>query len=257
MLLPRRSRLIRRGRGNQASRITELTFTSHPRQRHPWLRGSVQRRRPLLLAAIGVFVTAAAFSSPQGASLPALTYIKTMKGSVPAYEKVVVRSDGTGEYEGRSPSEAPPPRRFRLSPAVTHKLFSLAARLRDFKGVELESHKHVANLGLKTFRYEDGGELNEVQFNYSLNRTAQELTDLFESVASVERHIVALDYAMRYDPLGLPKELELIQVDLDNKALVDPQLMASTLDRIIQSPRYMHLAQMRAQDILEQIRDKK
>jgi hypothetical protein len=99
--------------------------------------------------------------------------------------------------------------------------------------------------------------VNQVTFNYSLNRTAQELTDLFESVGSVERHILALDYAMKYDPLGLPGQLESIQVDLDNDALLDPALMASTLDEIVRNPRFMHLAQVRAEDILQQIQDKK
>jgi len=257
MLSPRRSKLPRRTRGNPASIIPELIWSSRSAPRPLSPGGIVRTWQLLLLAAIGVVIAVPGFSSPEGATVPALTYTKTMKGSVPAYEKVVVRSDGTGEYDSQSASESLLTRGLRLSPAVTHKLFSLAARLHDFKGVELESHKRVANLGLKTFRYQDGSEMNEVQFNYSLNHTAQELTDLFESVASVERHIVALDYAMRYDPLGLPRQLELIQADLDNKALVDPQLMAATLNRIIANPRYMHLAQMRAEDILQQIQDKK
>jgi hypothetical protein len=254
MLWPRPSRRLRRSRNSQSSGIPQLPLLGYPSLQR---RGYLLSCRLLVLASLGVFLATPVFSSPEGSKLPVLTYTKTMKGSVPAYEKVVVRSDGTGEYDGQSPSEAPGPRAFRLSPAVTQKLFSLASRLHEFKGVELESHKHVADLGLKTFRYEDGGEVNQVQFNYSLNRTAQELTDLFESVASVQRHILALHYAMRYDPLGLPKELDLIQVDLDNKALVDPQLMAGTLDRIIQDPRYMHLAQIRAENILQQIQDKK
>jgi hypothetical protein len=257
MLSPRRSRLPRQGRCNQASVVPEFSFSCYPAQRNILLSELARRWRLVLLVAIGVLIVVPASGLPEGAALPELTYTKTMKGSVPAYEKVVVRSDGSGEYNSQSPSETPLPRQLRLSPEVTHKLFSLAGKLHDFKGIELESHKNVANLGLKTFQYKNGGEVNQVEFNYSLNHTAQELADLFESVASVERHIGALDYAMRYDPLGLPRQLELIQVDLDNKALVDPELMTATLDQIVRNPRYMHLAQMRAEDILQQIQDKK
>jgi hypothetical protein len=257
MLSPRRSELPRRSCDSQASIFPELILPRDSNCRYPSVNGIIRTCRLLLLSAIGVLIAIPAFSWREGAGLPALSYAKTMKGSVPAYERVVVRSDGTGEYNSQSPSEPVLTRTLTLSPPVTHKLFSLAAKLHDFQGVELESHKHVANLGLKIFRYQDGSQVNEVQFNYSLNRTAEELTDLFESVASVERHIVALDYAMRYDPLGLPRQLELIQVDLDNNALVDPQLMAATLDRIVGNSRYMHLAQARAEDILQEIQDKK
>jgi hypothetical protein len=242
---------------NRTLRIQELIFPTYPIGQYPLLRRKPIRGQRWLFAAIVLFLATQAFCARKSPTAPQLTYIKVMKGSIPAYEKIVVRSDGSGRYDGRSPSEASRPRGFRLSPAVTAKLFSLAGKLHDFKGIELESHKHVADLGLKTFQYEDGGQINQVQFNYSLSRTAQELTDLFESVGSVERHILALDYSMKYDPLGLPKQLELIQADLDNKALVDPRLMVATLDQIVRNPRYMHLAQIRAEDIIQQIQDKK
>lgn len=210
-----------------------------------------------LLAGAVLLWTASAFCAGQGASLPQLTYTKLMKGSVPSYEKIAVRSDGAGSYASRSPSGPSRPLSFHLTRGVTEKLFALAAKLHDFEGVQIESHKRVADLGLKTFRYEGEGHVSQVQFNYSLNRPAQDLTDMFESIGAVERHILALEYSMRYDPLGLPKQLDLIQVDLDNKALLDPELLTPTLRRITRNPRYLHLAQARAHDIIQQIQDKK
>lgn len=209
-----------------------------------------------MVAALGLLCALPVFSVPQTSTGPRLIYTKEMKGSVPAYEKIAVNADGSGEYLSRSPNEPLSPRAFRLSPQVTRKLFALAGKLHDFRGIKLESHKRVADLGLKTLKYENGGRDYIVQFNYSLDRTAQELTDLFESVGSVERHIQALDYAMKYDRLGLPRQLELIQIDLANKALVDPELMRPTLNEIIRNPRFMHLAQIRAESILQQIQEK-
>jgi hypothetical protein len=206
-----------------------------------------------MVIAAGVAWSAFPHPAASQSNLPRLTYTKIMKGSMPAYEKIIVNSDGSGEYDGRSLSESAHPRPFKLSAGVTARLFSVAATLNDFNGIQLESHKRVANLGLKTLRYEDGEHSYQVQFNYSLNRDAQKLEDLFESVGAVERHILALDYSMKYDHLGLPKQLDLIQADLNNKALVDPQLMVSTLREIVDNPRYMHLAQIRAEDILAQI----
>lgn len=184
---------------------------------------------------------------------PRLTFTKELKGSVPECVMLSVTADGAAIYEGRPCSDAPNPRSFRLSPATTRRLFDLAAQLGNFKSMDLESHKKVANLGLKTFTYENGAEKNQVQFNYTLRREAQELSDLCERISSVQQHVMALEYLMKYDHLGLPKELRQIQIDLDNNALADPEIMGPTLERIVRNPKLLHLAQSRAEDILQRL----
>lgn len=197
--------------------------------------------------------TASAAEPPQPQE-PQLSYTKILKGSTPEYERIVLNSDGSGSYDGRQLNESPNPRQFHLSPGVTSRFFELASQLSDFRDISLESRKRVADLGRKTFRYTDGPRSYECTFNYSTDHKAQELTDLFEELGAVERHITALDYSMRYDRLGLPRELSLIEIDLQNKSLLDPQLMTGTLESIIQNPAYLHLAQVRARDILKQIK---
>ncbi|MGH9327332.1 MAG: hypothetical protein ACRD2B_11710 [Terriglobia bacterium] len=234
--------------------------TFKPPIRHhssPWDFFGRQHALPALLTGfLLVYLVAPSPALPQqsAASAPAqLTYTKVLKGSDPEYEQITVRADGSGTYDGRKLAESPNPRAFQLSSSITQKLFDLAAELHDFQGIQLESRKRVADLGLKTFEYQRGAEVFHCQFNYSSVRAAQELTNLFENVGAVERHIEALDYAMRYDHLGLPRELTLIQIDLNNKALADPQLMMGTLEEIIHNPRFLHLAQVRAQNILDEI----
>jgi hypothetical protein len=198
---------------------------------------------------------AAAAQSPAAGSSVTLTYTKVLKDSAPEYLAITVHPDGKGTYEGRKLDEAPSTRPLRLSPSTTQKLFALASELGNFASVDLESHKRVANLGLKTFIFEAEGRKNRCEFNYTLNRRAQELTDLFEGIATVERHLVSLEYGMKYDHLSLPKELLQIQIDLDNKAMADPQLLVEVLEQIVHNPRYLHLAQTRAQDILQRVQD--
>ncbi len=195
-----------------------------------------------------------ALSQPAADSLT-LTYTKVLKDSVPEYLAIAVHSDGTGTYEGRKLDEASSPRPLKLSPSTTQKLFALATELDNFRTINLESHKPVANLGLKTFTFEGGGQKNRCEFNYTLNRRAQELTDLFERIAAVERHLVSLEYAMKYDHLSLPKELLEIQVDLDNRAIADPELLVEALEQIAHNSRYLHIAQVRAQNILQRVQD--
>ncbi|HEV2493158.1 MAG TPA: hypothetical protein VG204_08825 [Terriglobia bacterium] len=225
-------------------------------------------RLALLVPALTAFVIAgtlvlAAASRPPvdsrggapGTPYPKLTYTRVLKGSIPEYLTISVDAMGTGTYEGRKLDEPPSPRAMKLSAATTGRLFGLARALNDFKDIDLESHKKVANLGSKTVIYQAGDEKYKVEFNYTLNRQAQELVDLFEKIAAVEQHIDALEYEVKYDHLGLPRELLQIQIDLDNKALADPQLMVPTLDEIVKNPRFLHLAQVRAQNILERLQN--
>jgi hypothetical protein len=194
-------------------------------------------------------------SQPAGGSV-ALTYTKELKDSVPEYLAITVHPDGTGTYEGRKLDEPSSVRSLKLTPATTQKLFALASDLGNFASIDLESHKRVANLGLKTFTFEAADQKNRCEFNYTLNRQAQELTDVFEGIATAERHLVSLEYGMKYDHLSLPKELLQIQIDLENRAMADPQLLVEALEQIVHNPRYLHVAQARAQDILQRVQDR-
>lgn len=182
-----------------------------------------------------------------------LTYTKVLKGSVPEYLAISVSSNGSGTYEGRKMNDPSEPHPLKLSAMTTRRLFDLAGTMGDFKSVDLESHKKVANMGLKTFVYEADGERYQTQFNYTLSREAQELADTFEKIGAVEQHLATLEYEVKYDHLGLPRELLQIQIDLDNKALADPELLVPALDEIARNPRFLHLAQVRAQNILERL----
>jgi hypothetical protein len=182
-----------------------------------------------------------------------LSYTRTLKGSTPEYIAISVDSDGVGTYDGRQLADPANPRSFKLPIHTVQRIFSLAAGLNDFRSIDLESHKRVANLGQKTFTYEKDGQKSSAEFNYTLIKEAQELTNIFEKIAVVEQHIQTLEFSIKYDHLGLPHELLLIQIDLANQALADPELMVPTLEEIARNPRFLHLAQTRAQDILDRV----
>ncbi len=182
-----------------------------------------------------------------------LTFTKVLKGSVPEYLAITVDTTGSGTYEGRKTDDSPDARPLKLSPATTRRLFQLAGQLNNFQSIDLESHRKVANLGWKTLVYESGGRENKAEFNYTLRRDAQELVDLFEKIATVEQHIAALEFAIKYDHLTLPKELLQIQIDLQHNALADPERMVPALEQIVRDRRFLHLAQVRAQTILERL----
>ncbi len=218
-------------------------------------RKSLTNRQTLIsLFLPGAVVCGLVWSGPLAAQGPTrLTYTKVLKGSVPEYLAISVDSNGEGTYEGRKLVEPPGTRSLKLSSATTRRIFQLAEALRNFESIDLESHKKVANLGLKTFVCEREGRQSRAEFNYTQRREAQELVDLFEKIASVQQHIIVLEYAIKYDPLSLPQELMLIQIDLDRRALADPELMVPALEKIAHNPRFLHLAQVRAENILQRL----
>jgi len=164
-----------------------------------------------------------------------------------------VDSKGSGTFEGHKLDEAATPRPFQLSSGTTERIFTLAAQLNNFQSVDLNSHKKVANLGLKTLAYQRGEDVNRVAFNYTENRIARELVDIMEAVGALEEHVTALEFEMKYDPLSLPQELLQIQIEVNNKSLPDPEMLLPTLEKIAHGSRFLHLAQDRAQQLIEHI----
>jgi len=187
--------------------------------------------------------------------VPRLTYTKTLKGSAPEFMALSVDANGQGVYDGRKLADPPSPRPVQISPVTTQRLFSLAESLGYFRSLTLESRHKVANLGQKTLTYEAGGQVSRVEFNYTENRTAQQLSGLIERISNVEEHIVQLEYSIKYDPLSLPQQLRQIQIELNEHSLVETQLLVPTLEKITSNPRFLHLAQFRAQEILKRIHE--
>lgn len=210
------------------------------------------------LRLLSVLVVSIGFVSPamagENPDLAWVTYTRILKGSSPEYLSITTATDGTGTYDGRSLSDPSSPRPLKLSPKTTRRIFDLARAMNNFQSIQLESHKRVANLGLKTFTFEREGEKHSVEFNFTLHREGSDLQELFEKLASVEQHVEALEYAIKYDHLSLPRELQRIQTDLNNQALADPELLVPSLERIAQNSRFLHLARSRAQEILHRVR---
>jgi hypothetical protein len=166
-----------------------------------------------------------------------------------------IDAKGKGTYDSRKLDDPPAPRPLQISEGTTARIFSLAESLNDFRSLDLNSHHKVANMGLKTLTYEAGKDINKVQYNYTENRIAQQLTDLLEKIGNVEEQITQLEYEMKYDHLGLPEALRQIQDGLDDHNYAEAALMIPTLEKISTNPRFMHLAQARAQEIMQRIRE--
>jgi hypothetical protein len=182
---------------------------------------------------------------------PRLVYSKYFKGSVPEYVAITVERGGAATYQ--EAKEDDNPIKIQLSAADTQTLFDLAQKLDHFQR-PLESALKVANMGTKTFAFEDGAEKHSIDFNYSQDTDAQALLDWFERITETEGHFVNLDRTVHFDKLGVNDVLLQLQITWDHKRLVDPGQFLALLDRIANNENFLHIARERAAEIAEAIR---
>ena len=180
-----------------------------------------------------------------------ITYSKSFPGSVPAWVEIKVPESGEAEY--RDDPKDDRAIRFSVTDADRALLLAKAETLGKFTRV-LESPAKVANMGMKTFRYEQGAETHEVKFNYSEDPEARLLSDWFESVIETEQSRLELENSARFEKLGVEKALLRVEVLRDRKRLIAPEQFLPVLDKIIRNESYMHMARARASGLAEHIR---
>jgi len=182
---------------------------------------------------------------------PRIVYTKSFPGSDPAYVEIAIDFDGVVSYK-----EAPDdddPERFKLGPALKEQVFELAGRLHHFVR-PIESGLKVANMGVKTFRWEDGDEKHEVKFNYSQDEDAKDLHEWFERITETERLLAILRRAVRHDKLGVNEAIVNVQACWQRRQLVAPAQFLPLLDQVANSDVYMHMSRERAAELAEAIR---
>ncbi|MGC2528408.1 MAG: hypothetical protein WA639_11715 [Candidatus Acidiferrum sp.] len=184
-----------------------------------------------------------------------LTYRRIFKSSSPEFIEIVVREDtNAATFEIRQLDEEPGALPFEVGAPLRQKMFELAAQLNHFQGLDLDVHRRIANLGEKTFRWEQGTEIHETKFNYTLNSAASQLMQIFEGLARQQELVTMLERRMKYDRLGINDALLQFETDLDHKLLPEPQRALPTLDQIAGDSRFVEIGRQRARALAERIR---
>ena len=183
-----------------------------------------------------------------------LFFSKSFPGSSPAYVAITVDQSGAGGYKEAADDDNP--LKFQLSAADTAEMFGLADKLDRFKR-PLESPLKVAQMGMKTFRFDEGGKSTDVKFNFSEDLDARLLTDWFERISETGQNYYALERAVKYDKLGVNQALLQFNIAMDKKRVVSPQLFLPMLDRVAKNATYLNMARTRAANLADSIRAEK
>ena len=206
--------------------------------------------RFLVLVAGAWLLYPAARATPADATI---TYRRVFKGSTPEYIEIKV-SERKSTFDIRQLDDAADPESFEVSPVVQKKIFDLAGDLKYFAVDNLDVQKKIANLGQKTFRYENGAEAHETSFNYTLNASATQLMQIFEGLAKQQQDLGLLQRQAKFDRLGVNDALMLFESDLDHRLLPEPERLLPILDQIAADSHFVEIARTRARALAERIR---
>jgi hypothetical protein len=197
-----------------------------------------------------IFMCLAAAAALSAGDAARIVYTKSFPGSSPAYVWIAIDRSGQVSYK-EDPDDDP--EKFQIEDAGRDTMFDLAAQLDHFKR-PLESGLKVAQMGVKTFRWEDGDENHEQKFNYSVDESAKALHDWFEAITETERLFVELKRSARHDKLGVHDALIHIEEEWNMRRLTGADQFLPLLDQIAQNEIYLHMARQRAAVLGEQIR---
>lgn len=205
-----------------------------------------------LILLVGAFVVVtAARANPPGATI---TYRRVFKGSTPEFIEIKISDQGKATFDIRQLDEDADPEPFDVGAAVKQKIFDLAGELKNFSVASLDIQKKIANLGQKTFRYENGAEVHETSFNYTINSSATQLMQIFEGIARQQQDLVLLQRQAKFDRLGVNDALMQFETDMDHRLLPEPERLLPVLDQIAADSHFIEIARARARALAERIR---
>lgn len=212
-------------------------------------------RRHLVHLALTACLLAFGASGLAAPSSGVFTYRRIFKSSVPEFIEIKIPDDGQKPtYEIRQFDEDPGASPFELSPSLRSKIYELIHELHYFKGLDLDVHRKIANLGEKTFQWDKDSESYSVKFNYTLNTAASQLLQICEGLARQLQLLELLERRAKYDRLGVNDALLQFESDLNKGILPEPSRALPILDQIANDSRFVEIARQRSRALAERIR---
>ena len=151
---------------------------------------------------LAVFIALA--GAPPGSGWSGNYLHEVVSGQRSEFVSIQVQKDGTTVYKEAADDEDPVS--FKIPPEDVQMIFGLAETLNQFQ-TPLESGLKVANMGKKTFAWQDGATKHESSFNFSLDENAKTLLDWFERVSETQQLYFILERSVKFDKLGVNKAI--------------------------------------------------
>ncbi|HET6843418.1 MAG TPA: hypothetical protein VFK06_17325 [Candidatus Angelobacter sp.] len=198
----------------------------------------------------------------QGRSV--ITFELAWEAVTPQYFSITVDSSGNAKYVSRGSAKPPEPAtedqaaeaepdyvlEFTMSGAMRDKIFQLARNANYFNGnFDYTAHR-VANTGKKTLGWSDSGRKFQTTYNWSDNKSVDQLTRIFEGISNTIEHGRKLQFLHRFDKLGLEAELKNMEALAQSGSLAEIQIIAPSLENIANDTAVLNIARQRARHLL-------
>lgn len=231
------------------------------------MSGSINWNRSLKMVSLRiVFITAClaptavcAAAQQTPAPPPAATIVFKLswdKGLPWTDYTFTVNENGATHFSGTlNPAESgdtdPVEQDFMMSEANLQQIFQLAKATDYFQGQFETKTRNVAKTGAKTLEFHSPSLNTLTTYNFSPNLDIQQLTKLFQSIATTIDYGRKLAFQYRFDKLGMDSRLkELVDLHATGRA-VELQIIEPVLRKIADDDGVMHVARMQAKQLLK------
>jgi hypothetical protein len=184
---------------------------------------------------------------------PKVTFTFNWTSSNPQFFKLEVDSTGRAAYTSQSSKDDGEPysEKFTMGAADRQRIFDLARQAAYLNGnFDFGKHK-IAQTGVKTLAYDDATRHHQTTYNWSQNPAINELNGLFTAISNTLESGRRLSFLMRFDKLGLEKELKGMEQAAAAGELRELAVIAPTLQQLASDSGYMHIVQERARHLLK------
>ena len=172
-------------------------------------------------------------------------------GSNPAHYEITIQNDGHDYYTsngdlGNSTSPDSTPFEFSISEKTRQEIFDFAKKANYFGGKVDSGNTKIANTGVKTLVYKDGSHDTSATYNYSLEPSVQQITNILQNLSTVLEYGRRLTWFHKYQKLALDDDLKQMEERQREKSLGDVDAIAPLLKQIADDPSVMRMSRARA-----------
>jgi len=226
-------------------------------------------QRFTLIAAAVLALSPFAFSQadepqPKSPNTGQVSFELNWKAADPQWFLITVDATGRATYQSQPHTEAdqtpadPFELKFMATEKIRSEIFDRARELNYFQGnLDYMGKERIARTGDKTLSYTAEGKTTKATFNWSPNPKAEDLASLFQQMSNCFELGRKLDYALRFDKLGVDERLKQLESLERRGYLPGVQVLVPILERVLNDPNTMNITRQRANYLLYAAKNEK
>jgi len=170
--------------------------------------------------------------------------------------EIDMRPDGTGELRfKKGESDDIIDRKLKLIGSATARIRSLLESTQFLTSTEdYQDKKDFSHLGWHSIWQREADRERRVRFNYTTNPRIKEIADIFSGIATQEIDLFGIETAMQYQPLDVPRLLDMLESDLKLDRIAEPEGLLKPLDEMQRDPSLPLIARNHAKRMVDDIR---